>query len=517
MDCIAKTPLKEKEFYNPDHFVIKLKFEKWEDFSELIISHLTRMLDLPGAELDLIRGTGNSENALKDGNNKLNLKSWSLMKKKEAKGSGFGSVLTDEAMAQVQQLTDFLGKNLTKEGLFRKPGNSVRQNQLITALSTGVCIDFNRSKFQAHDVASVLKTFLGQLSEPLLLPSKHFNAHLQIANMTKMDAETKTSVVDKGKRIETLQLLLLLLPTNYRNILRAIMNLLYHTARNQAENKMTAANLSAMFTPHLIWPRNAKALDIQDRVEKLNEHIAFMIRHSQKIFTAPLYIRESAKVFYPKPTTDCMSPQVSSTLLVAPSSAVKRSASARLKFNDRAKEQTENAISDLYNKVHNMPNSAKKKKIVKKFDKHHEVIQYKSKTRKRNRTFSGILRKKNQSQTPAKTKGKDSYKSFPQPGDDDLSPVLPKPDLLSHCNSDSVSLNLDFHEKNPKAISHVSLPENVLRNCKADVQSPRLTVLSKQIRLLKQRRSASPATRSQKKDVPNAPQSNTKQIKVSTV
>jgi len=483
--------LQQRKFQDPDHYVIKLKFEKFDEFSELIVSNLTRLLDLPGAELDILRG---ESSVLKDTGNKL-VKSWNKMKKKETKCSSLNPVLSDQCLAQMQQLTDFLSTNLSMEGLFRKPGNALRQNQLITALSTGACIDFSKSPFQPHDAASVLKTFLGQLSEPLLLPSKHFYAHKQIASMMKVDPTTQqATLVDKPKRIETLQLLLLLLPTNHRNVLRAIMNLLYETAKNQAENKMNAANLSAMFAPHLIWPKNAKSSDIHDWVAKLNEHVAFMIRHSQKLFVAPQYVRDAADAFYHvgSAAENTMSPQVSSTLLVAPSSAVKRTASARLNYNTRAKAQTENAINHLFEQVHSMPDSAKKKKLVKNFDKHNEVLQYKDKARRRHRTFSGFLRKKH----PALSlkRAKDSYRQL-APEDLSSSRTLPKPDLLVHCGGDDTrSLNTEIKRKNFNAVSHVSLPESLAKSCVPECRSPGLAAaIPKQLRLLQQRRSASPA------------------------
>ncbi|XP_002130760.2 rho GTPase-activating protein 19 [Ciona intestinalis] len=510
-------PLPEQHFYDPDHNVIKLKYEKWEEFTELIISHLTRLLDLPGDQLETLRG--DCESVLRDTGNKLHLsakKSWNPLKKKDSKYSALSSSLTDESLSQIQQLTDFLGKHLSVEGLFRKPGNSIRQNQLVTALSTGVYIDFDKSQFQAHDVACVLKTYLGQLSEPLLLPSKHFNAHVQIANMMQQD-DNGEEIPNKGKRIETLQLLLLLLPTAHRKVLRGILNLLYQTARHQSENKMNAANLAAMFTPHLIWPRHVKASDIHESVAKLNNHVAFLIRHSQKILIAPFYIREAANVYFPETKTQFLSPKVSTTFLVAPSSAIKRTASERLRYTDKAKAETENAMSNLYDQVSLMPNSAKKKKIVKNFTKHQEVIKYNSKNRKRHRTLSGMLRRKNLIASAVKPRPKDSYHSFPQPEEEmpNLSQhglKLPKPDLLNDCNAETRSLNADVKFSCTSKTSHASLPGNIQN--KVEVRSPRLTALSKQFRLRQTKKAFSPSLASKENQSHKSPM---KYAKVSTV
>lgn len=70
--------------------------------------------------------------------------------------------------------------DLRMEGLFRVPGNSLRQQTLKDALNSGSDIDLESGEFHSNDVASLLKMFLGELPEPLLT-HKHFQAHLKIA------------------------------------------------------------------------------------------------------------------------------------------------------------------------------------------------------------------------------------------------------------------------------------------------------------------------------------------------
>lgn len=474
---------KEALHYNdPDHNVIKLKFENPEKFCELVISHLTRFLDLPGAELDILRG--DSEHSNKENSGKMHhtvRKLWNPLKKKDPKNTGCS--LSDNNLMQIQQLTDFLVSNLAVEGLFRKPGNSSRQNQLQIALSTGASINFEKSQFHPHDAASVLKGILGQLSEPLLLPSQHFDAHVQISKMKKVDPVTKQLVPDKGKRIESLQLLLLLLPTNHRKVLQAVFNLLLQTAKCQKENKMSAANLATVFTPRLICQRTAKAADIQSSVSDLNGHIAFMIRHSEKIFIAPPYVRQSANFFFP--TSDApASPQVGTSIIVAPSSAVKRTASERQRFNDAAKIQTESAMNDLYQQVSKLPSSSKKKKLVKNFSKHQEVIKYQNKPRKRNRTLSGFMRKK------SSHKRSETQSTLPKP-DKSLLEKLNNAETSDHCvqNEDAdQSKILDIKS------SHISLTEKIVRNHSKDSpKSPLFTGLSKRLQSLQSKALGSPS------------------------
>lgn len=70
------------------------------------------------------------------------------------------------------------------EGLFRVPGNSVRQQALRELLNSGADVDLQGGDFHANDVASLLKSFLGELPEPLLT-HRHFTAHLKIAGENK--------------------------------------------------------------------------------------------------------------------------------------------------------------------------------------------------------------------------------------------------------------------------------------------------------------------------------------------
>lgn len=77
--------------------------------------------------------------------------------------------------------------------------------------------------------------------------------------LTRFDDEgNKTNVPDKERQIEALQLLFMLLPPANRSLLKLLLDLLYHTARNQQVNKMSAINLATMFAPHIIWPKNVR-------------------------------------------------------------------------------------------------------------------------------------------------------------------------------------------------------------------------------------------------------------------
>lgn len=75
--------------------------------------------------------------------------------------------------------------DVAKEGLFRISGSKKRQEELKELIDKEIIVDLNAGKFTPHDVASVLKQFLGELPEPLLTQAL-YDAFLQIAGKSKI-------------------------------------------------------------------------------------------------------------------------------------------------------------------------------------------------------------------------------------------------------------------------------------------------------------------------------------------
>uniref|UniRef100_A0AAA9TJ64 Rho GTPase-activating protein 19 n=1 Tax=Bos taurus TaxID=9913 RepID=A0AAA9TJ64_BOVIN len=391
--------------FNPDFFVEKLRHEKPEVFTELVVSNITRLIDLPGTELAQLMGEEDLKLPGGAGPASGFFRSLMSLKRKE-KGVVFGSPLTEEGIAQIYQLIEYLHKNLRVEGLFRVPGNSVRQQILRDALNNGTDIDLESGEFHSNDVATLLKMFLGELPEPLLT-HKHFHAHLKIADLMQFDDKgNKTSVPDKERQIEALQLLFLILPPPNRNLLKLLLDLLYQTAKKQDKNKMSAYNLALMFAPHVLWPKNATANDLQENITKLNDGMAFMIKHSQKLFKAPAYIRECARLHYlgsrtqaSKDDLDLIASCQTRSFQLAKSQKWNRVDSCS--HQEETQQRTEEALRELFQHVHNMPESAKKKQLIRQFNKHsgtqtpgREPSTPPVRKRARSRSFSGLIKRK---------------------------------------------------------------------------------------------------------------------------
>ncbi|XP_034043826.1 rho GTPase-activating protein 19 isoform X2 [Thalassophryne amazonica] len=398
--------------FNPDFFVEKLRHDNPDVFLELVLSNVTRLIDLPGTEFAQLLGE-ESPKTPTGGIGGGFFRSLNFLKRKD-KGAVFGSSLSESCITLIYQLIVYLSKNLHVEGLFRVPGNSVRQQALRELLSSGADVDLGSGDFHPHDVATLLKTFLGELPEPLLT-HRHFHAHLKITDMTVLDEHgNKTAVPNKERQIEALQLLLLMLPQANRTLLKLLLDLLYHTAKQQDKNKMSAYNLALMFAPHVLWPRNMTAGDLKDNLKKLNNSMAFLIRYSQKIFRAPVYLREYARLHFTG--TKSLETKDDLELLVVNSSPTKRIAlplkrTAVLgpgfpeQYQSPSQQYTEEALKELFRHVHhNMPDSAKKKKLIRQLVKqvpsgtppenYLEKSPVPSKKHPRSRSFGGFIKRK---------------------------------------------------------------------------------------------------------------------------
>ena len=69
------------------------------------------------------------------------------------------------------------------EGLFRKPGNKTRVEQLVQELGE-ISLEsiIAQQSYNPHDFASALKQYFADLQEPLML-SRHVDAYIQAAGM----------------------------------------------------------------------------------------------------------------------------------------------------------------------------------------------------------------------------------------------------------------------------------------------------------------------------------------------
>ncbi|KAL0121181.1 hypothetical protein PUN28_008691 [Cardiocondyla obscurior] len=335
-----------------------------EQFHTLVKMHLSFELDLNTEDSDSIT-------------EKARLKKWGLLSfTKKSKSSVNLEKGTDSAMLSVDginhltQLIDYLSKeqNIVQEGIFRRTGKLTRQQDLKAAMSQGVFLDLDDGRFSVHDCASVLKGFLAELSEPLLT-DLHYPAHCQIAELCSLDVKT-----NDARLLSSLQLLLLLLPPSNRNLLKSILTLLNKTASYEHCNKMNSDTLATLFTPHLLCPRKLSPEALHINSQNLSCLVAFMIRKGTELFEIPPKLATDIRAYWMEQERKLLSPKKTDLNESVPDAT--GTAHTVFSFVDRkltakanSTQDTQAALAQLYAHIQAMPESAKKRRLVKQFNK----------------------------------------------------------------------------------------------------------------------------------------------------
>ncbi|KYN28414.1 PREDICTED: uncharacterized protein LOC108770410 isoform X1 [Trachymyrmex cornetzi] len=335
-----------------------------EQFHTLVKMHLSFELDLNTEDSDGIT-------------EKARLKKWGFLNfTKKSKSSvnlekgTEGVMLSEDGINHLTQLIDYLSmeQNIVQEGIFRRTGKLTRQQDLKTAMSQGVFLDLDDGRFSVHDCASVLKTFLAELSEPLLT-DLHYPAHCQIAELCSLDAKS-----NDARLLSSLQLLLLLLPPPNRILLKAIVTLLNKTASYEHSNKMNSDTLATLFTPHLLCPRKLTPEALHINSQNLSCLVAFMIRKGTELFEIPPKLATDIRAYWVEQERKLLSPKKTDLNESVPDAT--STAHTVFSFVDRkltakanSTQDTQAALAQLYAHIQAMPESAKKRRLVKQFNK----------------------------------------------------------------------------------------------------------------------------------------------------
>ncbi|XP_011192366.2 uncharacterized protein LOC105218465 isoform X1 [Zeugodacus cucurbitae] len=375
----------------------KLNYEK---FKSLVRMHLSFELDLNTDEFDLPC----HEIAYED---KGKLKKWNRLSKKQkhatsactssgSKGSVSAENSPVEALHQqinpgflmhLKELKAFLmlEKNLTQEGIFRKTGSASRQNELRQQVQNDKPLDLEGGGYSAHDCATVFKGYLADLPEPLLTDA-HYPAHQQIAPLCLGSGSCSSSSTgtltrphnpERIKReqhlLNSIQLLLLLLPDENRQLLQHIIEILHAVAAHEHENKMTPENLATIFAPHLICPRNLPPEALHYISKTMSSIIAYMVCKGQEIFEMPAKLSTDIRAYFvERKRKKTMSPEQTLDESISDMSTV----NTVYTFVDREKtaaahtaNNTDTELAQLYAHIQSLPESSKKRRLIKQFNK----------------------------------------------------------------------------------------------------------------------------------------------------
>ncbi|XP_022204514.2 rho GTPase-activating protein 19 [Nilaparvata lugens] len=335
----------------------KLRNEDPEQFYTLVRMHLSFVLDLNTDDCEWPVEKAKLRNVLKWSLAPFSKKPRQVLIKNNCDSKG---ILTKDSIAQVFQLVEFLSKedNATQEGIFRRSGKMTRQQELKSQLTSGTPLDLDNSQFSVHDCASVLKTFLAELSEPLLTEA-YYPAYCQIAELCLSESTSES-------RLQcALQLLLLLLPSENWTVLKNVLNMLQLISTYEAHNKMNADNLATLFTPHLLCPRKLTPEAFHSSSQMLSHVVSFMIRSGSELFQVPPRLATDIFAYWERrkmsPKIEVNNGGAASTVF----SFVDRERTAQ----ENTTNPTEAALAQLYAHIQSLPESSKKRRLIKQFNK----------------------------------------------------------------------------------------------------------------------------------------------------
>ncbi|KAJ0183448.1 hypothetical protein K1T71_001424 [Dendrolimus kikuchii] len=347
----------------------KLRNENVEQFFTLVRMHLSFVVDINTDDVDCStdkpkqfrwnfhRKTKNS--TTNSSQNNIN----------NTKTNAEVNSITEEGILRLNELIDFLSKpdNVIQEGIFRRTGSLSRQQELRQLLVTGSNLGLDDGKFSVHDCASVLKGFLAELPQPLLM-DQYYQTYCTLASQYPPNVESS-----EKKLLIALQLLLLLLTPYHRSFLQRLLLLLRLVADNEACNRMSPDTLATMFTPHLLCPRKLSPETFHTDSIALSPVISFMIRQASRLFEAPTRLATDAAAYFTvRERRRVMSPDVD----LDESITDKTAANTVYTFVDRHRTRAENesnptdtALAALYAHIHALPDSNQKRRLIKHFNR----------------------------------------------------------------------------------------------------------------------------------------------------
>ncbi|EDW09930.1 uncharacterized protein LOC6580131 isoform X2 [Drosophila mojavensis] len=382
--------------FNDLELASRMRTCNYEKYKSLVRMHLSFELELNTDEFDLAC----HEIVYED---KGKLKKWNRLSKKHRLGhvgnaagvatvagcaAGHGSKSVGNSPTEcIQQQIDagfqmhmlelkaflMLEKNITQEGLFRKTGAVSRQNELRLHIQQDKPLELEQTGFSAHDCATVFKSFLAELPEPLLTDA-HYPAHLQIAPLCQaLTEKTQASLERQQHLLHSVQLLILLLPDEHRELLQHIIEMLHAVAQHEDSNKMSAENLATVFTPHLICPRNLPPEVLHYTAKRMSSIIAYMITRNMEIFAVPAKLATDIRAYFlERKRKKTMSPEQTLDESISDISTV----NTVYTFVDRAAtaaatntNNTDTELAQLYAHIQSLPESSKKRRLIKQFNK----------------------------------------------------------------------------------------------------------------------------------------------------
>lgn len=174
----------------------------------------------------------------------------------------------------VRQCVEFLENPdvLEVEGLFRRSANTLVVKTVQEEFNKGQTVSFEDLN-DVHIPAVILKTFLRELTEPLLT----FDLYDDIISF-------QTTGLDEIEKLEVCRALILKrLPHENYTLLKYIFEFLCKVIDRSELNKMNASNLAIVFGPNLVWSQNKQPTLLL--MGPINYFTEYMLTHFEEVFT----------------------------------------------------------------------------------------------------------------------------------------------------------------------------------------------------------------------------------------
>lgn len=175
------------------------------------------------------------------------------------------------------------------QGIYRVSGSRVRVERLCQAFENGRAL-VELSGNSPHDITSVLKRFLQELTDPVV-PFHFYDAFISLAKTLHADPGDDPGTPSPSPEIiRSLKTLLVQLPDSNYSTLRHLVAHLFRVAARFKENKMSANNLGIVFGPTLLRPPDGPGATSASPVACLLDSghqaqlVEFLIVHYEQIF-----------------------------------------------------------------------------------------------------------------------------------------------------------------------------------------------------------------------------------------
>jgi len=333
-----------------EELVKRLRTEFPEQFMSLVKMHLSLCLDQCTDEVDCLT----PQTKVPDKRSLLSTRKTSRISKHLCHEEGI------KFSAQIYQIIDYLSKpsSLQHEGVFRRNGKVKQQQELLHLIKEKNDVDIsdmlNSNLYSVHEVATVLKNFLAEMPEPLLIES-YYPLHCSLAKLNHPQ-----------RQIRGCQILVLLLPPENAAMLRRIFKLLHEVTLHSEANKMNALNLGIVLAPHILCPRKMSAEDLTTHASSLAHIVSFMIENANILFDFPVEFMDDVRLHSKRDPEEDASSTASTPPVKTTITFVDREMTAKLVADG---DPTEAALAELYAYVQSQPESEVKKKWVTKFNK----------------------------------------------------------------------------------------------------------------------------------------------------